>query len=247
MTHTLLTIFPDPKDLLAVEPEDLGGIVLEIAPGVMQNEMFRIDNFIYPLYPGAQTAYPLGSRREVMNALAEAISWLLRSGLIFEDPEQPVAAWYRLTRRAQALKTRTDVEQFRKGRILPIELLQPALAEKVWPLFLRGDHDVAVVQAFKMVEVAVRKAANAKSAGYPDDLVGTSLMQEAFNVEKGPLMNPSAPAGEKRADMFLFAGAMGSARNPIAHHDRNVPAQDAARLIVFASYLLNILEGRASS
>jgi hypothetical protein len=37
-----------------------------------------------------------------------------------------------------------------------------------------------------------------------------------------------------------------SARNPIAHHDRNVSAADAARLIVYASYLLSILEARAS-
>jgi hypothetical protein len=44
--------------------------------------------------------------------------------------------------------------------------------------------------------------------------------------------------------MFLFAGAVGHARNPTAHHDTNLPAQGAAGLIVFASHLLGIVEER---
>ena len=71
--------------------------------------------------------------------------------------------------------------------MLPVELLQPVLAEKVWPQFLRGDHDVAIFQAFKEIEVAVRTAANGKGAGYPDDLVGTTLMRKAFHPDSGPL------------------------------------------------------------
>jgi uncharacterized protein (TIGR02391 family) len=243
MTQTLLTIFPDPQDLLALEPEDLGGVILEIAPGVMQNGMFNVMSLLAQVSNVVGPSYPPGMRRPVTNALAEALSRLVSFGLLIEDPEQP-ATWYRPTRRAQALKSRTDVEQFRKGRILPVELLQPALAEKVWPLFLRGDHDIAVVQAFKVVEVSVRKAANAKGGGFSDDVVGTALMQDAFHVEIGPLRNASAPPGERRAEMFLFAGAMGSARNPAAHHERNLPPQEAARLIVFASHLLSIVEQR---
>jgi uncharacterized protein (TIGR02391 family) len=187
--------------------------------------------------------YPHHLGPAVNFALAEAISWLITQGLLIENPEQP-AIWYRPTRRAAALKTRIDVERFRKGRMLPVELLQPALAEKVWPLFLRGDHDIAVVQAFKVVEVSVRKAANAKGAGFSDELVGTKLMQAAFNEASGPLRNAAAPSGERLAEMFLFTGAMGSARNPTAHHDRDVPPQEAARLIVFASQLLNVIEQR---
>jgi hypothetical protein len=75
--------------------------------------------------------------------------------------------------------------------MLPVELLQPALTERVWPQFLRGDHDVAIFQAFKEVEVAIRKAANVKGAGYPDDLVGTTLMRRAFHPESGPLTDMS--------------------------------------------------------
>jgi len=99
MTQTLLTLFPNPEDLLSLEPEDLGGVILELAPGVMQNGMFTL------------------------SAL-----------------EQP-AAWYRPTRRAQHIKTRTDVERFRKGRLLPTELLQPAITQKIF-----ASHLLAIVE-----------------------------------------------------------------------------------------------------
>jgi len=80
-----------------------------------------------------------------------------------------------------------EEEAYRKGHILPTDLLQPTLAEKVQPLFLRGDHDVAVFQSFKEVEVAVRSAANKKGANYPDDLVGVTLMRKAFHPETRPV------------------------------------------------------------
>jgi hypothetical protein len=179
----------------------------------------------------------------VQLAIAEALTRLVSLGLVIQDPEQP-STYYRLSRRTQTLKSKSDVERFRKARILPVELLQPALAEKVWPLFLRGDHDVAVFQAFKEVEVAVRRAANAKVAGYPDDLVGVPLMRKAFHTEHGPLRNAAAVSAEREAEMHLFGGAIGHAKNPASHRDVNLPSDAAARLVVLASYLLSIVEGR---
>jgi Protein of unknown function (Hypoth_ymh) len=119
-----------------------------------------------------------------MLAFAEALAWLTTHKLIVIDPEQP-ALWYRITRRAADLRARADVEAFRKGRILPDDLVPALFAQKVVPLFRRGDYDVAVFQAFNEVEVAVRKAAYAKNAGYPDSDVGTTLMCKAFNPENG--------------------------------------------------------------
>lgn len=243
MTHTLLTLFPTPSDLLALEPEEFGGVLLEIAPGLMQNGLFNLHNFSSQLYMIVGPSYPQGSQRQVELAIAEAVSWLETQGLIIQDPSQP-ATCYTLTRRAKSVRTRTDVEVYRKGRILPVELLQPKLADRVWPLFLRGDHDVAVFQAFKEVEVATRRTANATGAGYPDDLVGVSLMRKAFHPETGPLRDQNRVAGEREAEMHLFSGAIGHVRNPVGHHDVNLSPQEAARLIVFSSHLLQIIEQR---
>ena len=153
----------------------------------------------------------------------------------------PNPGWYLLSRRGETLKTRADVEAFQKGRNLPRDLLQPALDRKVRHLFLRGDHDTAVFQAFKDVEVAVRKA-----GGYADGDLGQELMKKAFHPDNGPLTDTTRVFSERQAEMFLFTGAMGHAKNPSSHRDVSLTRQDAARLIIFASYLIDTVEQRAS-
>jgi hypothetical protein len=74
------------------------------------------------------------------------------------------------------------------------------LANKVRHLFLRGDHDTAVFQAFKEVEVAVRKAGN-----YPNDLLGVNLMRAAFHPDTGPLSDMTLVTAERQSEMHLFS------------------------------------------
>jgi Protein of unknown function (Hypoth_ymh) len=241
----LATVFAEQKDLLALSPEELGGVIIEIAPSIVQNGMFGMDGLTSSLYPPqGNVGFPRGGSRPVVLALAEALSWLVTQGLLIRDPGQ-VGDWYIPTRRARDLKTRADVEAYRKGRVLPLGLLQPVLADKIWPLFLRGDHDIAVFQAFKEVEVRVRSAANAKGAGYADDLVGVKLMRAAFHPDNGPLRDKNLVPAEREGDASLFAGAILHAKNPNGHRDVNVEPQQAARLIAFASHLLDIVERRS--
>ena len=132
MPDTLLSIFPNPNDLLGLEPGELGGVLLEVAPGVMQHGMFGLGALLAPLFPTVGTGYAIDLQSPVRIAVAEALSWLISQGLVILDPDQP-ASWYRPTRRAQNLKTRADIAAFRKGRMPPVELSPPMLAEKVWP------------------------------------------------------------------------------------------------------------------
>ena len=162
--------------------------------------------------PTSRAIYPPGTQRPVHLATAEAISWLVTQGLLVPILGSHRPGFYAPTRRAQNLRTRVDVEVFRKGRILPDELLPTLFAEKVVPLFRRGDHDIAVLQAFKEVEVAVRKAANTIGAGYPDSEVGIQLMRKAFHPDTGPLTDKNLIPTEREAEMHLFAGAIGHAR-----------------------------------
>jgi hypothetical protein len=114
MPDTLLSIFPNPADLLSLEPEELAGAILEISPGVMQNGMFNMESLLAQLFRTIGNSYPSGLHERVRLAIAEALSWLTNQGLVMLDPDQP-ARWYRLTRRGAQLKTRADVEAFRKG------------------------------------------------------------------------------------------------------------------------------------
>jgi hypothetical protein len=241
---TLLSLFPKPEDVLALTPEDFGGVIVELMPPLLQNGKFNPAALTAQVYQPFGPSYTPGSSRAVELAIAEAISWLVTEGILVPDPGQPSPGFYVPTRRAQSLKTRTDVEAFRKGRILPAELLPTLLAEKVVPLFRRGDHDVAVFQAFKEVEVAVRHTANARGAGYAASEVGVTLMRKAFHPETGSLADKTLVAAEREAEMHLFAGAIGHAKNPTSHRDVAVTAIEAARLIVFASHLFDIVERR---
>jgi hypothetical protein len=62
---SLLSIFPNPDDLLALEPEDLGGVLLEVVPGVMQNHMFGMGDVTTALFPSIGGGYPPGLQRPV--------------------------------------------------------------------------------------------------------------------------------------------------------------------------------------
>lgn len=237
--------FSGPAELLDLEPEELAGVLLEIihSNSETKNGIFgvgRLDDDVYPQYGGGPWDHI--QQTAVEYAIVEAINWLRAQNLVMADPKQSGDYWLTLTRRGRTLETRIDVEAYRNAGILPTGLLQPELANKVRSLFLRGDHDTAVFQAFKEVEVAARRG-----CGYSDDVIGKALMQKAFAVNDGPLRDPDLVPAEREAEFFLFAGAIGHAKNPASHRDVSLSREEAARLIVFASYLLAIVEERVAA
>jgi hypothetical protein len=70
-------------------------------------------------------------------------------------------------------------------------------------------------------------------------------MRNAFHPQTGPLTDMSTITGEREAIMHLFSGAIGHAKNPTSHRHIVIAADEAARLIVFASHLLDVVEARA--
>lgn len=70
-------------------------------------------------------------------------------------------------------------------------------------------------------------------------------MRKAFRPENGPLANQSQPVAEREALMHLFAGAIGSYKNPHSH--RTVTINDhteAQEIVMLASHLLRIVDSR---
>lgn len=100
--------------------------------------------------------------------------------------------------------------------------------------------DNAVFEAFKTLEVAIRRA-----AGLGDEFIGTKLTARAFNPEDGPLTDRSAEAGERQALMNLMSGAIGSYKNPHSHRKVDVGPVDAKEMIIMASHLLGIVDSRS--
>jgi uncharacterized protein (TIGR02391 family) len=92
----------------------------------------------------------------------------------------------------------------------------------------------------KAVEVAVREP-----GGFDDGVLGTDLMREAFHPDRGRLTDMQAEPGEREARSHLFAGAIGSYKNPNSHRDVQFrDPLEAAEIVMFANHLLSIVDAR---
>jgi uncharacterized protein (TIGR02391 family) len=116
-------------------------------------------------------------------------------------------------------------------------MLHPSIERESEAAFVRGDYGLAVFNAFKQVEVAVREASSFK---WKD--IGTDLMNEAFMPKVGPLTDKGLPEPEQLGLRSLFSGAIAYYKNPESH--RNVPADpvEVAEILFFASLLLRIVD-----
>jgi len=70
-------------------------------------------------------------------------------------------------------------------------------------------------------------------------------MRKAFHPETGPLADNDTLPAEREALMHLFAGAIGSYKNPHSHRRVKIEPKESVEMIVLASHLLAIVDSRA--
>src|SRR5262249_2635236 len=131
--------------------------------------------------------------------------------------------------------------RYRAAIEFPKGMLHQSIADKVWLDLARGDLADGVFSAFRAVEEAVRKA-----GGYSNADIGVTLMRKAFHQDNGPLTDMTQEPAEREALMHLFAGAIGSYKNPHSHRTVNITDPgEAQEMVMLASHLLRIVEVRA--
>ena len=226
----LLEAIPDVEALLAMEPEELGAKLLFVLRKAQQREPQRMLHrqdvagpHLFQSNHGGRT-YPGNRQDKVELALFEAWQWLEVQGLLLpERGTNGTSGFRRFSRRARNVENEDQFVRYETGRRIPKESLHPRIAKTVWMAFVRGEFDVAVFHALKAVEVAVREA-----TGLSNTFVGSKLMREAFN-SGGKLTDRAADPGEQTGLMELFAGTMGTYKNPQSHRD--VKLDDPAETI----------------
>jgi uncharacterized protein (TIGR02391 family) len=115
--------------------------------------------------------------------------------------------------------------------------LHPSLESKVRPQFLMGEYEMAAFAAMRAVEVRVREM-----AGASDSDIGRNLMNFAFG-DGGPLCDISLDPGERQARRELFAGAIGTIKNPTSHREvRYEDPTEASEAVLLADLLMRILD-----
>lgn len=238
---------PDEDVLLAAPPEVVGKALLTLAAESLQNGLFSTgavagpQNLCRQDVHGQYPCYSNHRSSEIELAVAEAWLWLEHSLLIMPAP-QPNVSFKVLTRRGQRVSRNAELfDSYANSLGFPKSLLHEKIADDVWLQLAQGNLAVAVFVAFRAVEEAVRL-----TCGYKVTEVGVPMMRRAFHKDNGPLTRSVDPEAEREALANLFAGAIGSYKNPHSHRSVELDANEAQEMVLIASHLLRIVDDRAT-
>jgi uncharacterized protein (TIGR02391 family) len=237
----LSDVISDADALCAFEPEELGLLMLPVLASWPRFQDLQLSTFIASVKGTIQEPgqFPPDRSTEVELAIREAWAWLEGAALLVQDPRYGHSV-KTLSRRARKLANEPDPRRVRGVNRILKDSLHPKIRDDVWALYHRGKYDTAVFEAMKAVEVAVREAAGLAPAD-----IGNDLMRRAFAVGGGPLTDAAAQPAERQARSDLFAGAIGSYKNPHSHRKVALDNPDeAAEIIMLANHLLRIVDVR---
>jgi len=108
---TIHSLVPDAEALLALEPEELAGVVLQYLNSLPSSNRGQLNRCNFSL-PHTVQEYPSEYRERISRALMEAWVWLERESLLAPQPGTQ-GEWVFVTRRGRQLAPRTFLSERR--------------------------------------------------------------------------------------------------------------------------------------
>lgn len=236
MNNSLTGTLPSYEHLKAMEPEDIGRFVLSELGHCNMHE-FNLDDFARGI---VERACPAGSstvKSDYACLIGEGLGFLDRAGMLVSNPMKR-GLFYRLSRAGVRAASGTGVLVAVSGQEART-LLHPRVATAALGDLEKGSYDMAVVAAFRELEIAVReRSGSAESA--------KDVFYKAFGASgksRGPLTPEPMESGDANSLRELFAGAYGTFRNPSAHRPEHDDPVQTMRLLIAVSALFFVLDG----
>ena len=213
MARLLLAIVKSPENIPAMTKEELAYALLEDMQARLEQPVNGILNRHHVganLFSGGAFYSSNGSAVSVRD-LANRIERLGRDAIALLEKWELVEpadgingrnGYMVLTEKGKSTTEQTDFEGIRVRGLLREEMLHPLLRGQIYGYFTANDLGTAVFEAFKTVEIEVRRV-----GGYAEKEIGKSLMCKAF-ARRGPLAKPGDDKADSDALAGLFAGAM---------------------------------------
>jgi uncharacterized protein (TIGR02391 family) len=166
---------------------------------------------------------------------SEALNWLVSKNLVAREmPDQSSPYAIFITRLGNKV-LEAGLETIRAAERLDVAL--HGRLEHVKSQFLLGEYELAAFAAMREVEIRVRDLSGADSS-----LLGVRLMRKSFGPG-GKLADLELDPGEQTGIMELFAGAIGTFKNPPSHRQVDyADPTEASEVVLLADLLMRLLD-----
>jgi uncharacterized protein (TIGR02391 family) len=177
----------------------------------------------------------LGLPESTLRCWSEAFNWLVSKNLVARgEPGQSTPESMFITRLGKKV-LQAGLERVRAAERLDVTL--HARLERVKSQFLLGEYELAAFAAMREVEIRVRELSGADSS-----LLGVKLMRKSF-ADGGKLADSELDPGERIGIMELFAGAIGTFKNPPSHRQVDyADPTEASEVVLLADLLMRLLD-----
>jgi uncharacterized protein (TIGR02391 family) len=214
------------EEIQALPIDRLGILVLK---HLVDTNEWNSHNF---LHSGGNLRLPHATLR----CWSEALNWLVSKNLVARGkPGQSADPNTIFVTRLGNKVLQTGLETIRAAERLDVGLHQRI--EHVKSQFLLGEYELAAFAAMREVEIRVRELSDADSS-----VIGVKLMRKSFS-DGGHLADSELDPGEQIGIMELFAGAIGTFKNPPSHRQVNYgDPTEASEVVLLADLLMRLLD-----